>query len=292
MKKLRFSWKITGLMLVAFLFLFTLSCSTYQGTTDYSAQGIYNLNDLNGYGDWVYINPYGEVWQPFVVDGWMPFENGHWAFADGNWTWISYEPFGWIVYHYGYWYDDPFYGWVWIPGDGAWSPANVQWLDYGDYICWAPLPPRGVVYGNPWDRDEGRYWQVVKRNDFTKDDIRDYRVTSPLRNENGGRNLVERPPDRKLIERSTGKPIPDVNIKHETVKIPQREFHRMNLPPDEHQRVEQHSSQIRNKVLVPRDEFHQHHVEGNHAERNHREINHGERNHVERNHGERNVSHK
>ena len=61
----------------------------------------------------------------------------------------------------------------------------------------------------------------------------------------------------------------------------------MNLPPDEHQRVEQHSSQIRNKVLVPRDEFHQHHVEGNHAERNHREINHGERNHVERN-----VSHK
>ncbi|MEJ2104559.1 MAG: hypothetical protein P8X47_08290 [Ignavibacteriaceae bacterium] len=105
-------------------------------------------------------------------------------------------------------------------------------------------------------------------NDFTKDDIRDYRVDHPLRNENGGRNILDRPPDRTTIERSTGERVPEVNINHDIVRIPQREFHKMNLPPEEHQRVEQHSPRIRNRVLVPREEFHQHHIERNHAERN------------------------
>ena len=259
MKKLKLSWMKIGLMTLGFALLFTFSCSTYQGTSDYSSEGVYNLNDLNAYGDWIYINPYGEVWQPFVVDGWMPFDNGHWAFADGNWTWISYEPFGWIVYHYGDWYDDPFYGWVWIPGDGAWSPANVLWIDYGDYIGWAPLPPRGIEYGRPWEKGQERYWHVVRMNDFTKDDIHNYRIVHPRGNEIGSGEILDRPPGRTLVEKYTAKPVPEVNIPHETVRLPQREFHKMNLPPVEHQRVEQHSPRVRSEVLVPRDEFHRHH---------------------------------
>ncbi len=268
MKQLEFLLKKISLVSVGFLLLFMFGCSTYQSTSDYSAQGVYNLDDLNAYGDWVYINPYGEVWQPFVNDGWMPFDYGHWAFANGNWTWISYEPFGWIVYHYGSWYDDPFYGWVWIPGDGAWSPANVIWTHYGDYIGWAPLPPRGVEYGRPWDKDKERYWHVVRMNDFTKEDIHDFRVMHPLGNENDRRDIMSRPPDRNLVEKYTAKPVPELNIPHETVRLPEREFHKMNLPPMEHQRVEQHFPRIRREVLVPREEFHQHQIERNHAERN------------------------
>lgn len=239
------------------LFLLVItSCSSagYQSNmTD--QQNVYNLDELNSYGDWINIDPYGEVWQPFVVDGWMPYENGHWAFADGSWTWISYEPFGWIVYHYGYWYDDPFYGWVWIPGDGTWSPANVIWYDYGDYVCWAPLPPKGIEYGHPWDKDHERYWHVVRMNDFTKDNIRDYTIRNPVRAQINENVIVNRPPDRQLIERNIGRPIPEVNIKHDTIRLNRTEIRRMNLPPEETHRVEQQAPRIRREVLVPREKF-------------------------------------
>ena len=72
---------------------------------------------------------------------------------DYGWTWISYEDFGWATYHYGRWANLADYGWVWFPGEDLdWAPAWVSWRTGGDYIGWAPLPPRGpgVVYeGQP-----------------------------------------------------------------------------------------------------------------------------------------------
>ncbi len=59
---------------------------------------------------------------------------------DYGWYWLSNEPFGWITYHYGRWYDDDYYGWVWMPDD-VWGPAWVEWRYDDDYIGWAPLPP-------------------------------------------------------------------------------------------------------------------------------------------------------
>ncbi|MEA2602515.1 MAG: hypothetical protein QOF89_3507 [Acidobacteriota bacterium] len=98
-------------------------------------------DDLAPYGNWVQRPQYGWVWTPRVEQSsWRPYEDGHWAWTDEGWTWISDEPYGWATYHYGRWYDDPDYGWEWIPGD-EWAPAWVSWQESDDYVGWAPLPP-------------------------------------------------------------------------------------------------------------------------------------------------------
>ena len=227
-----------------------------QSSTNETPQRGYNLEDLNNYGEWVQINNYGNVWRPYVVNNWAPFDNGHWDYANGNWTWISYEPFGWIVYHYGNWYNDPHYGWIWIPSNNVWSPARVIWVDYGDYVGWAPQPPAGVVYSNPWEKNGKKYWHVVRHKDFTEDNIYKYRVSNPVRNNDGGRDgIINKPPGRNVIERTSGRPVPEVRIQHETVKLPKRQIQRMDLPPQEKKRVEQNAPRVRKDVLVPPDKF-------------------------------------
>jgi hypothetical protein len=112
-------------------------------------------NNLSG-GNWIDVGDYGYGWQPDVATSdpnWRPYSDGYWAYTDYGWTWISYEDFGWATYHYGRWANLDDYGWVWFPGnDLDWGPAWVSWRTGGDYIGWAPLPPRGpeVVYeGRP-----------------------------------------------------------------------------------------------------------------------------------------------
>src|SRR6266850_1741582 len=112
-------------------------------------------NNLSG-GNWIDVEGYGYGWQPDVATSdpnWRPYSDGYWAYTDYGWTWISYEDFGWATYHYGRWASLGDYGWVWFPGtDLDWGPAWVSWRTGGDYIGWAPLPPRGpgVVYeGRP-----------------------------------------------------------------------------------------------------------------------------------------------
>ena len=108
-------------------------------------------DNLSG-GNWIDVEGYGYGWQPdlSVSDpNWRPYSDGYWAYTDYGWTWISYEDFGWATYHYGRWASLADYGWVWFPGEDLdWGPAWVSWRTGGDYIGWAPLPPRGpgVVY--------------------------------------------------------------------------------------------------------------------------------------------------
>lgn len=255
MKKINVLIKSVGVLYLLFMMFLAPGCASSQTNMDSGADRAYNVEDLNSYGEWVNVNEYGRVWRPFAVNNWMPFDNGHWSYADANWTWVSYEPFGWIVYHYGYWFDDPIYGWVWIPSDGLWSPANVSWLYYGDYIGWAPLGPRGIVYGRPWEMNQNRYWHVVRASDFTRDNIRDFRVTNPVRNDTGN-EIFERQPDRQFVERSVGKTVTEINLNRESAKLPERNIEKMNLPKEENKRVEQNSSRVKKEVLMPREEFH------------------------------------
>jgi hypothetical protein len=113
-------------------------------------------------GSWMEVGDYGYVWQPDVAvsdSAWRPYADGYWAYTDLGWTWVSYEDFGWATYHYGRWARLADYGWVWVPGrdeDLEWAPAWVSWRTGGEYIGWAPLPPRsvGVVYeGRPLGGD-------------------------------------------------------------------------------------------------------------------------------------------
>jgi hypothetical protein len=101
---------------------------------------------LEGQGDWVLVEPQGWVFRPRVnTVAWRPYEDGHWepSYAFG-WVWESHDPFGWITDHYGFWFYDDFQGWLWKPY-GAWAPSWVAWVQVGNFVGWAPLPPAGVT---------------------------------------------------------------------------------------------------------------------------------------------------
>src|ERR1044072_1148419 len=93
---------------------------------------------LEPYGTWVEVRSYGRCWRPReVAVDWQPYTMGHWEWPDAGWYWVSDEPWGWAAFHYGSWYHDSSYGWVWIPGTD-WAPAWVTWRYSDDYIGWAP----------------------------------------------------------------------------------------------------------------------------------------------------------
>jgi hypothetical protein len=124
-----------------------------RGDADVSIDVFYD--NLSG-GNWIDVEGYGYGWQPDVAvndPNWRPYADGYWAYTDDGWTWVSYEDFGWATYHYGRWANLADYGWTWFPGEDLdWGPAWVSWRTGGDYVGWAPLPPRGpgVVYeGRP-----------------------------------------------------------------------------------------------------------------------------------------------
>lgn len=111
-------------------------------------------DSLDPYGQWMQTADYGYVWQPSGVDeNWAPYSDGYWAYTDAGWTWVSYEDYGGVVYHYGRWTRLPDVGWVWVPGN-TWAPAWVSWRTSDDYVGWAPLPPEArwnaEVGFSPW----------------------------------------------------------------------------------------------------------------------------------------------
>src|SRR6266496_4444017 len=143
MKKILF-----GLAILAFG-----ASALQQARADVSTDFFYN--NLSG-GNWIDVEGYGYGWQPDLAvndTNWRPYADGYWAYTDDGWTWVSYEDFGWATYHYGRWANLADYGWTWFPGEDLdWGPAWVSWRTGGDYVGWAPLPPRGpgVVYsGGP-----------------------------------------------------------------------------------------------------------------------------------------------
>src|SRR2546421_7848109 len=140
--------------LFALSMLVLVVCALPQARgADISVDFIYD--NLSG-GNWIDVEGYGYGWQPDVATSdpnWRPYSDGYWAYTDYGWTWISYEDFGWATYHYGRWANLADYGWIWFAGtDLDWGPAWVSWRTGGDYVGWAPLPPRGpgIVYeGQP-----------------------------------------------------------------------------------------------------------------------------------------------
>jgi hypothetical protein len=132
----------------------------------------YFYSSLAPYGEWIELEPGFEVWRPLNVDEhWRPYLFGRWVWTDYGWYWMSHEPFGWITYHYGRWYNDDFYGWVWVPDD-VWGPAWVDWRYDDDYIGWAPLPPYavfrfgvGIHFTRQWEAPY-HYWCFIPYHRF------------------------------------------------------------------------------------------------------------------------------
>lgn len=117
---------------------------------------------LNPHGRWMNYPEYGQVWAPRVGPDFMPYAtNGHWAYTNFGWTWVSSYAWGWGPFHYGRWFFDDRVGWLWRPGR-RWAPAWVAWGQTNGYYGWAPLFP-GVSVGvninfNLFPR---RYWTFV-----------------------------------------------------------------------------------------------------------------------------------
>jgi len=101
---------------------------------------------LSPYGSWIYYHG-RRVWQPsaaVVGPGFVPYlSDGSWVATDAGWSFESTFDWGWATFHYGRWFYDPLYGWMWEPGL-EWAPAWVSWWDTDDFIGWAPLAPAFV----------------------------------------------------------------------------------------------------------------------------------------------------
>jgi hypothetical protein len=176
-------------------------------------------DNLAPYGEWIAMEGGTYAWRPLhVEEGWRPYWNGHWIWTDDGWYWDSDEPWSWATYHYGRWYCDDYYGWIWVPGYD-WAPSWVEWRYGGDYVGWAPLGPYaifnpdfGVHYVRRWVTPY-HYWSFVDCRYVTSRDVRQYiyrsenntrfigrtRTAGSVRFD-GGR-VVTRGPEASYVER-------------------------------------------------------------------------------------------
>jgi hypothetical protein len=144
--------------------------------------GGYFYTELSPYGTWIEVDYGVIVWRPTIIhNNWMPYNVGRWIWSYDGWYWDSYEPFGHITYHYGRWYYDDYYGWLWYP-DYEWAPAWVEWRYDNNYIGWAPLHPYAVfsisvgifftsAYYTPY-----YHWHFVNYNYFCDPYVYNYYV--------------------------------------------------------------------------------------------------------------------
>ena len=103
----------------------------------------YFHDQLSPYGNWLYSDRWGLVWQPAdVPDDFRPYDTaGHWDYTENyGWLWVSDYPWGDIPFHYGRWVSDPDDGWLWLPGY-TWGPGWVVWRSSPTYLGWMPMPP-------------------------------------------------------------------------------------------------------------------------------------------------------
>ncbi|MCS7053006.1 MAG: hypothetical protein NZM09_04655 [Ignavibacterium sp.] len=174
------------IFIVATLTFVTLYSETLRANKPYHLDG-YFYSCLTPYGTWILLDHGVYAWRPtIIVKTWAPYKIGRWVWTDYGWYWDSYEPFGVIVYHYGRWHYDDYYGWIWIP-DYEWAPAWVEWRYDDDYIGWAPLPPYAVFkpyYGVIYTYSYAVpviHWHYVKIKYFCKPYVYKYYVPEKVK---------------------------------------------------------------------------------------------------------------
>ncbi|MEI6886556.1 MAG: DUF6600 domain-containing protein, partial [Bacteroidota bacterium] len=133
-------------------------------------------DELSPYGTWVLNPDYGYVWVPDVSQGFTPYAtNGYWMFTNEGWTWFSNYSWGWAPFHYGRWYNDPYYGPMWVPGN-EWGPGWVTWRMSEGYYGWAPIGPGisiSIAYSSAYNVPYNQ-WTFVRDRDFGRTNINNY----------------------------------------------------------------------------------------------------------------------
>ncbi len=170
--------RITAIIFLTILIVSQNSKSAILPIQDVVPRAI-NLfySDLGPFGDWIELEPGLYAWHPIYVDpDWRPYTVGRWVWSDYGSYWVTAEPFGWATYHYGRWFFDNPYGWIWIP-DTVWGPAWVEWRSNDDYIGWAPLPPYarfhvtvGIRFTRRWEAPP-IYWSFISYDHFASERV-------------------------------------------------------------------------------------------------------------------------
>ncbi len=187
-------------------------------------------SELSPYGEWIEIDYDVYAWRPYNTSyNWQPYTIGGWVWTSQGWFWDSYEPFGWATYHYGRWYYDDFYGWLWMPGYD-WAPAWVEWRYNASYIGWAPLPPYavyrngiGIHFSVNW-YSPYKHWRFVTYNHFHYGHVHNYFVpvretqyvfsTTKYRTNyySRGNGIFNGGVERKYVESRSGQKIRERNL--------------------------------------------------------------------------------
>ena len=187
-------------------------------------------SSLSTQGEWISVDGGTYAWRPVGVDpGWRPYSDGHWVWTDDGWYWASDEPWAWATYHYGRWYCDDYYGWVWVPGY-EWAPAWVEWRYGSSCVGWAPLSPY-AVFSASWGVHYRRYWatpyyywsfvdcrymgagdihRYVYRTEENTRFIGRTRTAGSVRYDNG--RIVSRGPEREFVEQRGNVRIPRASL--------------------------------------------------------------------------------
>jgi hypothetical protein len=162
--------------------LFTAVTFNADAKRHHHGVGGYFYTQLSPYGTWIEVDYGVVVWRPTIIRvNWLPYQMGRWVWTYDGWYWDSYEPFGFITYHYGRWYYDDYYGWLWYP-DYEWAPAWVEWRYDNNYIGWAPLHPYAVfsvsvgIYFTNTYYTPYTYWNFVNYNYFCDPYVYNYYV--------------------------------------------------------------------------------------------------------------------
>lgn len=239
----------TGIIVLGFLALIailspgiTYAASHSRGVSEQS------FRMLDKHGEWTETAKFGRVWRPHVVNNWRPFLYGEWQFVDDGWYWDSYEPFGWLVYHYGNWYYIDGTGWVWIPGYD-YSPAQVSWYDFDDYIAWAPLPPAGYFLPEPWDIGPVFYWNVVFVRDFHSHEIDRHCLTTRVQRPKEINRIARVAPSPERIETATHNKVEKLKVTHSDVQMGEHHFKQPQLPKEHLERTKPFRARVGRDVL-------------------------------------------
>jgi len=217
--------------------------SRSEVSTDVSFDVFYS--NLSPHGSWLVSAEYGRVWQPYEYDrGWNPYYDGRWVYSDFGWTWVSDYRWGAIPYHYGTWYADASYGWVWVPGT-VWAPSWVVFRTGPDYIGWCPVSPRFSVSASlRFDEPRSEQFVFVSSRDFLSPRIRtaviqDNRRTTVINNTQIVNNItiennivVNRGPDVASVERASGRQVRRYRIEEVAKVAPGRTVDREQLRAD------------------------------------------------------------
>lgn len=187
---------------------------------------------LGAHGTWIEVGSYGRCWRPAgVAMEWRPYGYGHWVWTDCGWYWVSDEPWAWACYHYGWWVNDSFHGWVWVPGI-EWAPAWVSWRVGGGFIGWAPLPPRGVILAPPLFAfvEVHRFHEPVRPGSVIVNNTTIINKTTVINNTKretrsfdgaaSQRVVVNEGPGVELIQKATGKKVSAVPIREAARQTP------------------------------------------------------------------------